>query len=361
MPCLKPISIKNPRYKDFDKLELSAYCRDKIGYDNCVYNSLDASLPIGFLPPDYYITVPCGRCVECLRTKRRSWAFRIMNEVVNHKDSTFVTLSLDNENLARFDDEPKKPIKLFIDRLRKALGYRPRYFFVSEYGDDQKYTGRLHYHGIIFGTDLSTCSYTLIRETWNYGISWLERLKGVKAANYCAKYMYKQFGDKRTFMMCSNGIGLSYVSSKSRMEYINNMAFNGYVKVGRFNYPLHRYYTEKFLADNEDLRIAKMINNYTTIREFEFKRQKYTSHYEMALAREQWYQQFNVYYDGYIYNSKTRKSKNGKFQSLISDYQNNDFYSWCPLSDRYVGHSSGRSFETQQLTFAYREPSDGRP
>lgn len=151
MACLRPITIPNPRYKKLLKTpsKFFDYLKNTLGLEHCFYNETDKTLPFGLLPIDFKISVPCGKCAECRKSKRLAWSHRLAVETMQHKESTFLTLTLDDKFLDEFKDTPKVPLMRFIDRLRKHLGYRPKYFFVSELGEK---TRRLHFHGVIFGT-----------------------------------------------------------------------------------------------------------------------------------------------------------------------------------------------------------------
>lgn len=284
MSCLKPILLKNPRYKKQSRAQFVRYCIDVIGKDNCTWNVDSRVGPIGWLPPDYYIKVPCGKCLECKKKKRLSWSLRLMQEVECHKESTFLTLTLDDKYLKEFEKDPKKPLKLYIDRLRKHLGYRPKYFFVNEYGDEND---RLHYHGLIFGTSKDKLPFDLLRGKWNYGISWLGSFANYKTANYITKYLLKYSGDKKPFIMCSNGIGESYVTKPRALEkHLNNFDYRPFVRCNNAWYPLPKYYADKLL--NDDIKVCLMLNR-TKQDKFYLRGQEYRSEYEYLKARDSWY------------------------------------------------------------------------
>lgn len=339
MSCLRPITIINPRYRKLLKTPklFTDYLSNTLGYEHCFFNSTDKTMPFGYLPIDYKITVPCGKCAECRKRKRLSWSHRLAVEVMQHKESTFLTLTLDDESLERFKDEPKKPLLLFIDRLRKHLGYRPKYFFVSELGEK---TRRLHYHGVIFGTGRYTIPFELLRGKWQYGIVWLADFCNVKTANYITKYMLKDSKGYKPFMLCSNGIGLAYVNPQNQQRFINNFQFNSYTKIGSAFYPLHRYYQDKFMDD--DLRLVKMLNDKydTSPREYVFKRIKYKDELSMLKAKRKYYD-WTLTLDkeyGSIHNPKTRTDLGSVIESTFADFENNFVRPWHADSDFVQGH-----------------------
>lgn len=225
--------------------ELLNYCIDKVGVQYC-----DVRSDYEVYPPDYWINIPCGTCYHCLKNKRNYWVFRLLNEFLQHKQSTFVTLTLDDESLSKFKEDYKKPLKLYIDRLRKALGYRPRYWFISELGDEEKYTGRLHYHGFFWGTDKDTLNYALQRSKWSYGVSWFGYVH-TKTVYYVTKYVVKQQpkDDYKPFILCSNGIGASYLTKANFDKLLNNFDTKNYLEFYGKKFPVSPYYRYKFFDD----------------------------------------------------------------------------------------------------------------
>ena len=286
MPCLRPKTIKNPRYKEGGWQKRQIYCRDYFGYNNSILKK-EPDGSFSWYPPDYYISVPCGRCVECRRKSRNAWAFRLMTEVNAFKSShcTFITLTLDNEHLNKFKDDPKTPLKLYIDRLRKHLGYRPRYFFVSELGEEND---RLHYHGILFGTPPKSLPYEIQRKKWNYGFAWTGWCD-YKTCNYIVKYMLKYKGSYKPFIMCSNGIGASYLDNGVFEKHLNNFDPKLVVKKNGYYYPLHRYYVNKLF--NDELKAIFLVNrlNDSTPFERKFRGTTFTDEFTYQNALDQFY------------------------------------------------------------------------
>lgn len=236
-------------------LQLSRYCIEVIGIQHCTFTKFANDSYPRYYPPDYQLSVPCGKCAQCLKTKRLGWSVRLLYELENYKESTFVTLTLDDKNLKRFKKTPKKPLLLYIDRLRKHLGYRPKYFFVSELGEEN---GRLHYHGIIFGTSKKEFPFELQRDKWQYGICWFGYCNA-KTCNYIVKYLLKGSNGYKPFILCSNGIGKSYLD-KPNIEswHINNFDFRDYINKNGVLYPLPTYYSNKIYS--EDVKLVKMLN-----------------------------------------------------------------------------------------------------
>lgn len=280
MPCLSPNSILNPRYKKFDKITFFKYCRDVIGLENCIaIESFPIVRKLGdnfvndfgykLVPPDFYLQIPCGTCLYCLKRKRSEWSLRLIYEILSHTESTFVTLTFDDFYLEKFKDDYKKPIKLYIDRLRKKIGFRPRYFFISEYGEDDRYTRRFHFHGIIFGTSREILSYSVQRSLWKYGIADTGYVD-FRTANYLTKYMLKMQNNEKPILMCSNGIGASFLNNSNvTLKYLNNYdPINVVYFYGRY-YPLPSYYKRKMFDD--DMKVDILIKRMNS--EFKYEQQ----------------------------------------------------------------------------------------
>lgn len=119
------------------------------------------------------IQVPCGKCVECLKTKQNDYMVRIVEEMQQAGKSCFVTLTYSNDTVPYIEREGKRfnvvwkdDIKDWIKRFRtnyeRKTGKKGiRYFLCSEYGPK---THRPHYHAIFFG--LSKCDMQLALDDW---------------------------------------------------------------------------------------------------------------------------------------------------------------------------------------------------
>lgn len=142
-----------------------------------------------------------------------------MLEATQHENNSFVTLTYDDSNLNSklrwFDGFPSlEPTehRLWLDRLRKKIGYsQVRFFLVGEYGDESE---RPHYHCALFG--FPTChrgrtyrrpghsrplwekccpSCRVIGETWGRGDVDLGILE-TSSAQYVAGYVTKKMTDR---------------------------------------------------------------------------------------------------------------------------------------------------------------------
>lgn len=85
-------------------------------------------------------------------------------EHLNHEESTFITLTYNEEN--ETDTLHVKHYQNFLKQLRNYTGKKFRYYLVGEYGDQ---TGRPHYHAILFG--LSQFDHLYVERAWGKGFT----------------------------------------------------------------------------------------------------------------------------------------------------------------------------------------------
>lgn len=130
-------------------------------------------------------TVPCGKCVECLKDRQNAWKIRLCEEYKDHLFCYFFTLTYNDSSVPfEFDDDGVRRLTLrksdvqlwlkrnrmyFSRRLHKELDFK--YFICGEYGPN---TGRPHYHGIVF-TELSPSLFARFMSDWSsiYGfVNW---------------------------------------------------------------------------------------------------------------------------------------------------------------------------------------------
>lgn len=239
-------------------------------------------------------SVPCGKCIECLKDRQNSWKIRLTEEARDHLHVYFFTLTYNEDSVPHvfLDDGTqvnhvrKSDIQLWVKRNRikyERLFNRDidfKYFITSEYGPN---TGRPHYHGIFF-TDISPTFISSMFNDWcvNYGfVNFSEVGKSGKkivsknslssVANYVAKYclkvkdlntpMEKQVNEyikdgiiPPTFFLMSKGIGASYVKRMKRYHVPNYMSprdriskvcDRAFYHDGAFKYKLPRFYRDR--------------------------------------------------------------------------------------------------------------------
>lgn len=369
MSCLKPIVMRNPRYTKLLKTpgKFQRYIKDHffvdgVPSDRLLWN-LDHNVgPVGFLPPDFKIQIPCGKCLECRKKHRLSWESRIIDEIFQHKKNCFVTLTLDDHYLEKFKDDSKRPLKLYIDRLRKALGYRPRYVFTSELGEE---SGRLHYHGILFDTDIDKIPYCLMRDRWKYGISYISGDVTPKTARYVTKYILKPHPDYKGFVMCSNGIGRSYCNGRNMRWHLNQFDYRPFRQLDGRWYPLAKYCADKMF--DEDMRFILMMNRTLKDRWY-LRGVEYNSEYDYLRDRDRWYRKtlqldlskhLTFKNNGKFHFSETGYTQSEIFVERSLFDEENNLRSWCLDSYFDEGHSAGRQ-NYYQLGLFDRVASDDR-
>lgn len=106
--------------------------------------------PVQVKGDNYHVDVTpfsCGQCLHCRINQSRIWQTRLLIEARYSADSTFMTLTYDDDNVpCNYYLEPDHLTK-FLKRYRKRLRHKIRYFAIGEYGD---INWRPHYHLAIF-------------------------------------------------------------------------------------------------------------------------------------------------------------------------------------------------------------------
>lgn len=269
-------------------------------------------------PTKGFVSVPCGHCVECLERKRNDWSLRLQNELrFSSKFCYFITLTYNDLNVPLIFDSfdniigftlCKDDLKAFIRSLRDRIRYycksnnlevcQLRYFAVGEYGS--KFL-RPHYHLMLFNFPFDyDLTYKFLSQVWNKGFIQLGYLKN-GGCHYQAKYMIKPSGicdlASKPFLLCSKGIGKSYLNN----EIIKFHRFNDNVSIigsrgSRFSLP--RYYRDKIWQDkvSKDALSYRLKLNYTkyvndvmdqfdNIESYEINRQTFISRKEQRLFK----------------------------------------------------------------------------
>jgi hypothetical protein len=154
----------------------------------------------------------CGQCTACRITYRAAWKWRILNEMNEHKEHSFITLTYAQEHLPLGLDVDGAPIGVldkneltrFWQRLREATGTNFRYFACGEYGDKGD---RPHYHAILYG--ISFTERDAIEEAWQTNVGTRKNPRyeptgfvdtsyvTTARAGYVAKYTLKRLGESQ--------------------------------------------------------------------------------------------------------------------------------------------------------------------
>lgn len=243
MGCLTPVTIKNPKPS--------------------------------FYNPEPYLSVPCGKCPSCLKSKKRALAHRLYETSKEACTSYFVTFTYSTENLV-FDNKTwhpvlvKRDMQLFFKRLRITYPHaKIKYFCVSEYGDEGL---RPHYHAIIFGIPIfdnpvfngKRYFYPLVKQEldkiWQLGFTDVGSFSPA-SCYYVAKYTYKGLlnPDDHPFAeeywhLFSKGLGLEFVEKRKDYHF---KTLKTYTTWNGYPLPLCRYYQTKIFYNNEDEQLDR--------------------------------------------------------------------------------------------------------
>lgn len=302
--CLYPVRIRNPGYSSLkDCMARSPY----LSYSSIV-------------PFDYMLDVPCGKCFQCLRSRRMDIVTRLKVEqavIPKGTRSYFVTLTFSDRFLDRFKDDYLIPLRRWLDLLRKRYG-RFRYWFISELGEGNS---RFHFHGIIFG--MKDVLYSVLCSSWRYGISWFGWVTS-RTCGYITKYMTKQqFTDKYLYRPVScfsksigmglNGRGLDFVrrnthlspNSDCRYSVPNCLTFPGDI---RFSYVLSRFYMRRLYP--LDILMTLRYNLYLSGGRYVYRSHRYSD-------RDSWLRAIRVSRYDYSSDCRSKCSKDFVFSRKV--------------------------------------------
>ena len=97
--CLYPRLLYNPKYK----------ANKKNG---------------GSIPPvsdmrTLYVPVGCGMCIECRKQNARNWQLRLAEDIKEHKNGKFITLTFSNEGFKKIWEDDLEYERKIIKRKNK--------------------------------------------------------------------------------------------------------------------------------------------------------------------------------------------------------------------------------------------------
>lgn len=232
MGCTYPIKVKNPNYK---------------------------SGGVHKWERELFYFVPCGQCLECMKSKR-TWLSDVCNfEHNKYGVGSFTTLTYDDQNIVIDGTRAVLRYKDFQDfnkRLRENLakkyGERIKYSFicVGEYGTERE---RPHMHVLYFGLDWQKDD-KIITESWDKGIVQNKPIKR-GGISYVLKYMdkdrirnnkhYNENKDLRPFLKHSVGIANDFIKA----HYREIIKYHGCYTMdnGQTLKPIPSYYMRKLL------------------------------------------------------------------------------------------------------------------
>lgn len=215
-----------------------------------------------------WVPVGCGKCIECMKQKRRQWQVRLMEEIKYNKMAKFITLTFSEESLIvleskieystdnyiRNNELATYAMRKFLERWRKKYKKSVKHFFVTELG--HKNTERIHMHGIIW----TNVDDKTIENIWKYGHIWVGSFVNEKTINYISKYINKQDADHKNYkpkILCSAGIGNKYVESSNanKNKYKGSDTKETYVTRQGIVLNLPVYYRNKLYSEEERERL----------------------------------------------------------------------------------------------------------
>lgn len=243
---------------------------------------------------------PCRKCIPCLIARQKAWVTRLTEELRNHDENYFVTLTYNDENLPSDDNgqlcfNKRHLIKLNQDirkryqdgRFRNPVykqvfgspeffelphDVKYKYYITSEYGPSDTGTHRPHYHAVFYGMQVPLYTFELLLKLlWPYGfVSVFPAEDG--AAGYISKYLvtdgvgkqsYQSEDQMHPFALMSKGLGLSYVERMAdwHRQDSRRMFTQYHGSKGRMDrYLKHKIFSEDVLADYAE----KMIQQHST-------------------------------------------------------------------------------------------------
>ena len=226
-----------------------------------------------------YVPVGCGKCMECMKQKKRLWQVRMLEEIKANRNGVFVTLTFNNESLIKLekDIEIKNSkaiienevatlaVRRFLERWRKKFKVSVRHWLVTELGHIN--TERIHLHGVIFTDEIRyivklwqyghvTIGKTMFKnEDWENANSNTSYVNG-KTINYIVKYINKIDVDHKGYIpkiLRSKGIGNNYLkgynSERNKFNGKNTREF--YITEQGYKINLPIYYRNKIYNDDE--------------------------------------------------------------------------------------------------------------
>lgn len=222
----------------------------------------------GVIPPVFdertlYVPIGCGKCIECMKQKKRNWQVRLLEEIKHDRTGKFVTLTFSEEALECLskDVEIKNmdsiieneiatlAIRRFLERWRKKHKKSVKHWLITELGHNG--TERIHLHGIIFTNEIED-----IKNIWKYGHIWIGEYVNEKTINYIVKYCNKLDTQHKGYVpkiMTSAGIGKKFIERiDSKINRFNGEETKEYYRTNdglKLSLPI--YYRNKIYTEEE--------------------------------------------------------------------------------------------------------------
>uniref|UniRef100_A0AAU8B4J8 Replication initiator protein n=1 Tax=Dulem virus 268 TaxID=3145745 RepID=A0AAU8B4J8_9VIRU len=149
--CLRPLLLKSYGYRDY-------YANGTATLANRRHTPM-VTVPLSrrlYLQSTFnYSYVPCGKCPECVNSRKMSYVQRLV-EHCNGRICIFFTLTYKESMIpvigasdgCSYQYASRRDVSLMFKRIRKDNLLPPfTYFVISEYGHD---THRPHFHGLLY-------------------------------------------------------------------------------------------------------------------------------------------------------------------------------------------------------------------
>lgn len=223
---------------------------------------------------DRYVSVPCGRCPECLKRRASVWSFRMRKEEERTRSAFFVTLTYDTKTIPisknGFMTLDKRDVQLFFKRLRKATTakygikeYPLKYYVAGEYGSEKK---RPHYHAVIYNADELDIlkSWVHPEKKIPYGNVDIGTVTGA-SVSYTIKYINKgrfkpmHANDDRVpeFSLMSKKLGSNYLTANTVAFHRGDLK-KAYITVeDGIRIALPRYYKDKLFPITANVKLIE--------------------------------------------------------------------------------------------------------
>jgi len=232
--------------------------------------------------------------MPCRINRSRLWVGRMIAEAAEHPYSTFLTLTFSPAHLPVDGHLSKKPLQLFLKKLRAETAPRTiRYYAVGEYGTKN---WRPHYHLILF--NVSPTEEKLLQKCWPQGMIYVGTVQSASISYVCG-YMTKRMTNKKDLrlngkppefatMSLRPGLGAgivprilkAYKTEAGQAALAAEGWIASHLQTTGFKYPMGKYITNKLVAslDLEDQRTPH--NNRIMIDAYRRKQAQTTTEYE---------------------------------------------------------------------------------
>lgn len=235
-----------------------------------------------------YIITGCGICRSCRENFARMWGTRVYHESLDYPESTFITLTYDDEHLPISDKGvptlQKMEMSGFMKRLREFIyPQKVRFFGAGEYGDKGH---RPHYHLALYGLDLNNRAvfkdwqkqddgYFVECKAWNKGLVHVGRMEE-GSAFYVAGYALKKVMGKNSkqyyedkgfippFALMSRNPGIGYNWIKNHADSVLS---HGDCVINGHKVSIPRYYADKSGWTDSPLYQQLLSDNIQYVRE----------------------------------------------------------------------------------------------